>query len=487
MIQIIFISAGVLLLLVIGLSVISRYRMCPPDKILVVYGKIGGQNAARCSNGGSTFVLPIFQNYDYLDLTPITIDIPLKNALSSQNIRVHTPANFTVAISNQPELMGNAATRLLGKSNEEIAKLAEEIITGQMRVVIASMTIEEINKDRQKLIQFITDGVEVELKKIGLHMINCNIRDISDDSGYIEALGKEAAAKAINDAQIRVAQENQRGASGRAMAERDQTIAVAESKAAAATGSNKAEQDIVSSMADLAAKRADADGRVEAAQKTAKAQAEKAGYEAQRLSEDARALRDESSSKADQVAKANATKERVRVDAEAEAIRARTIAEGQAAAARSIAAGEADSVKLRAEAEAAAIAMKLKAEAEGKKAILDAQAEGLRGFTSVTDAVQLILAQQLVQVATVQAGAISNLKMDKVVLMGGGGNGATPGSFIQDLYRQILPMHEIARQAGVELPAFLGTPTAAAPVTSNMTATVPAPEVFTHSEPTTKS
>jgi flotillin len=299
--------------------------------------------------------------------------------------------------------------------------------------------------------------VEVELKKIGLHMINCNIRDISDDSGYIEALGKEAAAKAINDAQIRVAQENQRGASGKALAERDQTIAVAESKAAAATGSNKAEQNIVSSMAELAAKKAEADGRVEAAQKTAKAQAEKAGFEAQRLSEDARALRDEASSKADQVAKANATKERVRVDAEAEAVRARTIAEGQAAAVRSIAAGEADAVKLRATAEAAAIAMKLKAEAEGKKAILDAQAEGLKGFTNTADAIQLILAQQLVQVATVQAGAIANLKMDKVVLMGGGDHGVSPGSFVQDLYRQVLPMHEIAQQAGVKLPAFLGT------------------------------
>ncbi len=458
MLSIIFLSAGVLLVLVIGLSVISRYRMCPPDKILVVYGKIGGENAARCTNGGSTFVLPIFQNYAYLDLTPITIDIPLKNALSSQNIRVHTPANFTVAISNQRELMGNAATRLLGKSTDQISKLAEEIITGQMRVVIASMTIEEINKDRQKLIQFITEGVEVELQKIGLHMINCNIRDISDDSGYIEALGKEAAAKAINDAQIRVAQENKRGASGKALAERDQTIAVAESKAAAATGSNLAEQAIVSPLAELAAKRADADGRVEAAQKTAKAQAEKAGFEAQRSSEDARALRDESSAKADLVAQANATKERVRVDAEAEAIRATTIAAAQAAAARSIAGGEADAVKLRAEADASAIAMKLKAEAEGKKAILDAQSEGLKGFASAADAIQLILAQQLVQVATVQAGAIANLKMDKVVLMGGGKDGATPGSFVQDLYRQILPLQEIARQAGMNLPSFMGTP-----------------------------
>jgi flotillin len=131
--------------------------------------------------------------------------------------------------------------------------------------------------------------------------------------------------------------------------------------------------------------------------------------------------------------------------------------------------------------------MKLKAEAEGKKAILDAQSEGLKGFTSAADAIQLILAQQLMQVATVQAGAIANLKMDKVVLMGGGGgNGTTPGSFIQDLYRQVLPMHEIARQAGVNLPAFMGTP-AESVATATHVATVAAPEVITTVQSPTKA
>jgi flotillin len=129
-------------------SIIRRFRMCPPNKILVVFGKVGGPQASRCYNGGSTFVMPIFQNYEYLDLSPMTIDISLGNALSSQNIRVNVPATFTVGISNDPEIMGNAATRLLGKSEQEIQNLSREIITGQMRVVIASMTIEQINADR---------------------------------------------------------------------------------------------------------------------------------------------------------------------------------------------------------------------------------------------------------------------------------------------------------------------------------------------------
>ena len=218
---IIFIALAVIFLLVIAVTLVSSYRMCPPDRILVVYGKVAAGQSSRCYHGGATFVMPFFQSYAYLDLTPINIDIELKGALSSQNIRIDTPASFTIGISTDAEVMQNAATRLLGRSLDEIQQLASEIIMGQMRVVFASMTIEEINNDREKLISSITKGVEVELHKVGLRMINGNIRDIKDQSGYIDALGKEAAAKAINDAQIRVAQENQRGSVGRAEAERE--------------------------------------------------------------------------------------------------------------------------------------------------------------------------------------------------------------------------------------------------------------------------
>jgi flotillin len=225
MIEIIAISLAVVFLVMALITALSRYRMCPPDKILVVYGKVASGLSSRCYHGGATFVMPVLQSYQYLDLTPITLDIELKGALSSQNIRIDAPASFTIGISTDPEVMQNAATRLLGRSLDEVQQLASEIIMGQMRVVFASMTIEEINNDREKLIGAITKGVEVELHKVGLRMINGNIRDIKDQSGYIDALGKESAARAINDAQIKVAQENQRGSIGRAEAERSRPSA----------------------------------------------------------------------------------------------------------------------------------------------------------------------------------------------------------------------------------------------------------------------
>jgi flotillin len=86
---------------------------------------------------------------------------------------------------------------------EQIQELAKDILFGQLRLVIATMTIEEINSDRDKFLDNISKNVDSELKKIGLKLINVNVTDIKDESGYIEALGKEAAAKAINEAKIK--------------------------------------------------------------------------------------------------------------------------------------------------------------------------------------------------------------------------------------------------------------------------------------------
>ena len=138
----------------------SRYKMCPSDKILIVYGNVGAGRSAKCIHGGATFIMPIIQSYAFMDLNPINIDVPLKGALSSQNIRVDVPSSFIVGISTQPEIMQNAASRLLGRTRQDIRDLASEIIMGQMRVVIASLTIEEINADREKLIKGITGGVD---------------------------------------------------------------------------------------------------------------------------------------------------------------------------------------------------------------------------------------------------------------------------------------------------------------------------------------
>lgn len=464
-IHILLIAFAVVFVLIVAMTLISRYRMCPPDRILVVYGKLAAGQSSRCYHGGSTFVIPFFQSYAYLELTPINIEIELKGALSSQNIRIDAPASFTIGISTEPEVMQNAATRLLGRSLDEVQQLASEIIMGQMRVVFASMTIEEINNDREKLIAAITKGVEVELHKVGLRMINGNIRDIRDLSGYIDALGKEAAAKAINDAQIKVAQENQRGAIGRAEAEREQAIRVATAQAEARKGQNTAQVVIAKSDADLASEQAEAKRRIEAAQKVAEARALQEGYKAQQEAELARADREKAQQQADLIVKAEIEKERIRIDAEAKAAQSRLLQEGQSAAYVIQKQAEGDGARRVAEGEAAGIRAKLVAEAEGTQAILDAKAAGFDKLLKVSHdtqgATQLLIAENIVRIAEIQATAIHGLTFEKIVVMGGGQGGvAGPGQFVQDLYKGVLPINELAKNVGLNLPSFLGTPTA---------------------------
>ncbi|MBK8477397.1 MAG: flotillin family protein [Opitutaceae bacterium] len=463
-VHILLLAFVVVFFLIVAMTLISRYRMCPPDRILVVFGKLGNGLSSKCYHGGSTFVIPLFQSYAYLELTPINIEIELKGALSSQNIRIDAPASFTIGISTEPEVMQNAATRLLGRSLDEVQQLASEIIMGQMRVVFASMTIEEINNDREKLIAAITKGVEGELHKVGLRMINGNIRDIKDLSGYIDALGKEAAAKAINDAQIKVAQENQRGAIGRAEAERDQAIRVAGAQAEARKGQNTAQMVIARSDADLASEQAEAKRRVEAAQKVAEARALQEGYKAQQEAELARADREKAQQQADQIVKAEIQKERMRIDSEATAAQARIIQEGESAAYISQKNAEGEGLRRLAEGEAAGIRAKLVAEAEGTQAILDAKAAGFDKLLKVSHdtqgATQLLIAENIVRIAEIQAGAIKGLAFEKIVVMGGGAGGAAgPGQFVQDLYKGVLPINELAKNVGLNLPSFLGTPT----------------------------
>ena len=133
-------------------AILRRYRRCPSDKILVIYGKTGRHSSAKCIHGGAAFIWPVFQDYAYLDLKPISIECNLQNALSKQNIRVDVPCRFTVGISTEPEVMNNAAERLLGLTTDSIQSIATDILFGQLRLVIATMDIEEINADRDKFL-----------------------------------------------------------------------------------------------------------------------------------------------------------------------------------------------------------------------------------------------------------------------------------------------------------------------------------------------
>ena len=219
-------AAGVVLFSLI-IMLAKRYKRCPSNRVLVIFGKTAGGNAAKCVHGGAAFIVPLIQDYAYLSLEPIQIEVPLKGALSIENIRVNVPSVFTVAIGTEPAIMQNAAIRLLGLDTNQQKQQAADIIFGQLRQVIASMRIEDINRDRDKFLDSIQKSLEPELKKIGLVLINVNITDITDESGYIEAIGRKAAATAIQQAKIDVAEQEKKGQTGVAEAERERAIQVA--------------------------------------------------------------------------------------------------------------------------------------------------------------------------------------------------------------------------------------------------------------------
>jgi flotillin len=460
----ILIGASIAVLFSVLIALAMRYKKCPSDRILVVYGKVGAGKSAQCYHGGAAFIWPIIQDYQFLTLTPLPIDIKLEGALSKQNIRVNTPSTFTVGISTEPGVMENAAERLLGLSLPQINELAKDIIFGQMRVVIATMDIEEINADRDKLIANISTGVEVELKKVGLRLINVNVQDITDASGYIDALGQEAASKAIAEAKVKVAQADRDGEIGAAVAQRDKRIAVSTANAEATRGENNAEVEIANSNAERRSSQAEAERLATAAEKVAQAKVLEEAYVAEQRAEQQRAERDKSTQFANIVVPAQIAKECQIVDADAEAERVRRIQQGKADAVRAEKQAEADGILMVKQAEAAGLKAKLLAEAEGAQAVLTGKAKGFKDLIATCEgpagAQQMLVTELLPQLIREQVQAISQLKIDKITVWDSGqgsegGKGSTAG-FLSGLAGSIPPLHELAKNVGVELPEFLG-------------------------------
>ncbi len=457
------IGAVVAVFFLLLVTIATRYKKCPSDRILVVYGKVGSGKSAQCYHGGAAFIWPIIQDYQYLNLTPLPIDIKLEGALSKQNIRVNTPSTFTVGISTEPGVMENAAERLLGLTLQHINELAKDIIFGQMRVVIATMDIEEINADRDKLIANISTGVEVELKKVGLRLINVNVQDITDASGYIDALGQEAASKAIAEAKVKVAQADRDGEIGAAVAQRDKRIAVSNANAEATRGENTAQVDIANSNADRRSAQAEAERLATAAEKVAQAKVLEEAYVAEQRAEHQRAERERSTQFANIVVPAEIAKERQIVEADAEAERLRRIQQGMSDAVRAEKQAEADGIKLVQVAEADGLRAKLLAEAEGAQAILAGKAKGFKDLIATCEgpagAQQMLVTELLPQLVREQVQAISNLQIDKITVWDSGGNGdgkSSTASFLSGLAGSVPPLHELAKNVGVELPEYLG-------------------------------
>lgn len=451
---------AVFLFFVIIITAARRYKKCPSDKILIVYGKIGKDRSARCIHGGASFIWPLFQQYDFLDLQPMSIEVNLKNALSRQNIRVDVPSRFTVGISTEPGVMEKAAERLLGLNPHTIIELSKDILFGQLRLVIATMDIEEINSDRDKFLENVSKNVEQELKKIGLKLINVNVTDIQDESGYIEALGKEAAAKAINEAKVQVAERTRDGSIGEASAHKEQRIQVALANteadkgeagadsdrrieiarvnAQAVEGENTSKITIAESNSQRDIKETQARNRAEAAKKVAESEAEKQGYEAKKIAELSRAEMVKATQEADIIVAAEIDKKQVEIAAEAEAERERRIARGKADAR----------------------VQQMQAEAVGLYSILEKKSDGFARLVKASGnnpevAIRFLIAEQMPDLMKIQASAIEDLKLDNVTVWSGGGSNSSVSGFVGDLFQMLPPLKDILSMKGMGLPEFL--------------------------------
>ena len=489
--------SGALVLIAILSFIANQYKRCPSNKIIVVYGKTGGTKTAKCVHGGGTFIIPLIQDFGVLSLEPMTTDIDLKGALSKGNIRVAVPSTFTFGISTDPSIMINAAERLLGLTKQDVITQASDIILGQLRLAIATLTIEEINQDREKFLEQINANGNTELNKIGLEIINVNIKDITDESGYIDAIGKKAAAEAINKAKVEVAQQEKLGAVGEASANKEKEVQVAEQLAQTAIGKTNAEKEQrvqtanINSTAVIGEAEANKVKEVEVAEQLAQTQIGKtSAMKEQRIQTanlEAQAVEGENISKANiaeynatlavkqadafregEVAKANAQRDVLLAQKEqeeaklkkeelarqeVEKLKIQVQADAEAEKARRIALGEADAIKA-----------KYFAEAEGVKAVLEAKAKGYQDLVKISNnrpeiATSFLMIEKIEKIVEKQVDAIKNIKFDKITVWDGGTgttNGSTTANFMKDLIKSLPAMHDLANQAGIELPQILG-------------------------------
>lgn len=409
------------------------YRRCASNKVLVVYGRVGGSKTVQCCHGGGTFVWPLIQGYAFLDLTPRTIHIPLKGALSHQNIRVNVPSTFTVAVGLTPEIMNNAAVRLLDLDQRGIESMATEIIIGQLRLTVASLRIEEINQDRERFLESIKKNIEPELHKIGLTLLNVNITDITDESEYIDSIGKKASATAVNQAKVDVAEQEKQGDIGKALAERDRRVSVASFNAEAVKGENESKAQVALANAILAQREAEASQKSQVAKQQAEAEIQRA-----------RALAQSQLLEAEQIVPQEIKKKKIQIEAEAEAQSKVLIAKGEAEAILAIKCAEAEGIQKL-----------LDAKAKGYKQLVEACGEDAKSAST------MLLIEKLEEIVKLQVEAIKNIKIDKITVWdsGNGGDtskGSSTSNFLSQFIKSLPALHDVASMAGLELPEYLG-------------------------------
>jgi len=308
--------AGVILVaaLVAVATVKALIVIVPPNRAAVITGRErvveGGQTVGyRSVSGGRTLRIPIIETVQWVSLETFPIEISVKNAFSKKNIPLNVEAIANVKIASEPRTtFNNAVERLLEKTEGEIQSMAKDTLMGNLRGVLATLTPEEVNEDRLGFAKALAEDAGEDLAALGFHLDVLKIQNVSDERGYLEAIGRRKAAEAVREAEI-----------AEANAEADTREAQAEARRRAEVREAETAVSVAEARNALRVRQAMLDEEGEIAERTARVKAEQAEVEAQRELEERRVGREQERLRADIVEPALAAREAAKAAAEAEA------------------------------------------------------------------------------------------------------------------------------------------------------------------------
>jgi flotillin len=472
---------GMILLIALAFIIVirvmaSRYKKIPPNEVGIFYGRKYKYTDAdgkvihrgfRVVAGGGALLWPVIEHFQPMSTAVTQVEIDEHDIPNKDNVKISAKGVATFKIETTQDALHNAAAAFLGKSDEELARIVRNILQGHLRSIIGKLNINEILRDRDAFNKKVVEESTEELKRLGIQIITLVIQEVTDEYGYIDALGKQSVAEAIRDANIKTAQaeaETKKQVSNCnreaditvasnaikvSEAERDRDVKRAQFKATADTEKAKADQAFGIAMAEqektLKVRQAQRDAAEREAQ--IEVQAREAARKEQEL--EATVVKPAQAERARQVIEAEAAKQVAVTNAEAAreaAIRradgekqARVFeGEGEAAKTRAVMLAEAEgqaaktkqALVAEAEGEAAKKGMVLKAEAEGTKQL----AEALAKMTSdarmilILDRLPMLLDRGGDAMSKVATSVFSSVaaplgQIDEVRIIDVGGNG----------------------------------------------------------------
>jgi flotillin len=422
-----------------------NYIKVPPSMVAIFYGRkhtITDERGNRATvgfrvvRGGAALRVPILEQVDYLSLNVISIPLKISRAYTKEGVPVTVEAVANVKIAGDDVSLRGAAERFLGMSTDKIKEVIFQTLEGHLRAILGTLTVEEINADRQAFAQKMTDEAAVDLRKMGVNIDILTIQQISDEQGYLDALGKRRTAEVKRDAVV-----------GEALAQRDAMIKSALADQEGKTKRYEADVAIALSLRDKESRQAEFDAAV----KSKQAEAEQAGPLAtaiarQRVTEqetridqvrkqqevlvqEQEAARREKELQATVVKPAEAERQAAILRAEgekqskitrAEATQKELEFEGAGEAAKIERIGRAEAAKVLAvgEAEAEVIKKKLLAEAEG----LQRKAEAWKNFNEA--AVINLVVDKMPELAQAFATQLAGIDKINIIEMGNGSAGS---------------------------------------------------------------